>query len=127
MRSVSVSSSLSPANPSAPTHSGTSLTFLTTFLKSYLLTESLDHLSSSLRKGALTNLEAFFPASKASPTELAAYFKAAGLAGVVDFYTKQKSGQAKEITFARLRELVAEEADEDDVRFLFRQRGKEGD
>ena len=67
--------------------------FLVTFCKSYLLTESLDHLSGSLRKGTVTNLEAFMPASHQTAVEFSTIFKAAGLGGVVDFYTKQKSGQ----------------------------------
>jgi hypothetical protein len=36
----------------------------------------------------------------------------------LDLYTKQKSGQAKEETLFRLKELVAEEADNDEVRFF---------
>ncbi|KAL8292272.1 hypothetical protein RQP46_001738 [Phenoliferia psychrophenolica] len=91
------------------------VTFLVTFCKSYLLTESLDHLSQSLRKGTVNNLEAFLPASHQTPAEFAAIFKAAGLGGVVDFYTKQKSGQAKEETLARLKELIAEDADHEDI------------
>lgn len=92
------------------------MTFLTTFFKSYLATESLDHLSQTLRKGGLTDLEAFFPVGKQNPTELAAHFKGVGLSGVVEFYTKQKSGLAKEDMSYRLKEFVQEEADVDEVR-----------
>jgi hypothetical protein len=103
------------------------VTFLTTFFKAYLLNESLEHLSTSLRKGGVTDLEAFFPPSKQNATELSTHFKAAGLSGVVDFYIKQKSGQAKEDTLARLKEFVAEEADFDEARFaIWRNRQKEG-
>lgn len=94
---------------------GSSLTFLTTFFKSYLLTESLDHLATSLRKGGLTDLEAFFPPPRNTPTELAAHFKSIGLAGVVEFYTKQKSGQAKEDMAFRLKEFMADDADMEEV------------
>ncbi|KAK4694633.1 hypothetical protein P7C70_g8702, partial [Phenoliferia sp. Uapishka_3] len=92
-----------------------SVNFLVTFCKSYLLTESLEHLSASLRKGAVTNLESFLPASHQTSAEFSTIFKAAGLAGVVEFYSKQKTGQAKEETIARLKELKAEEADQEDI------------
>jgi hypothetical protein len=93
----------------------TSLTFLTTFLKSYLATESVEHLSSSLRKGGVTDLEAYFPPARQTAAELTAHFKANGLAGVVEFYTKQKSGKAKEELVAVLSALVADDADEEEV------------
>ena len=95
--------------------SGTSVTFLTTFFKTYLLSESLDHLSLSLRKGGVTDLEGFFPPSKQNATELSTHFKSAGLSGVVDFYVKQKSGQATQDMLKRLKEFIAEEADFDEV------------
>lgn len=89
---------------------------MTTFCKTFLANESLDALSKALRNGGVVDLEAFFPPSKQNATELSAHFKAAGLAGVVDFYTKQKSGQAKEDTLVRIKEFVADEADFDEVR-----------
>lgn len=98
-------------------HAATSVTFLTTFFKTFLLTESLESLSSILRKGGVTDLEAFFPPNKQNATELSTHFKSAGLTGVVEFYLKQKTSQAKEDLLARLKELVAEEADFDEVRF----------
>jgi hypothetical protein len=97
---------------------GSAVSFLTLFCKTYIASESVEHLCSSLRKGGVTDLEGFFPPSKQNATELSAHFKAQGLEGVVAFYLKQKSGQAKEDTLARLKEFVAEEADYDEVRFL---------
>lgn len=96
---------------------GTSLEFLTKFLKAYLATESLEHLSSSLKKGSTTDLAEFFPREKQNSAELSAHFKKEGLSGVMDFYTKQKNGAAKEETLYRLRELVADESDNEEVRF----------
>ncbi|ORY42133.1 hypothetical protein BCR35DRAFT_311290 [Leucosporidium creatinivorum] len=94
---------------------GSAVTFLTTFCKTYIASESVEHLCSSLRKGGVTDLEGYFPPSKQNATELSAHFKSAGLEGVVAFYLKQKSGQAKEDTLARLKEFVAEEADYDEI------------
>ncbi|KDE04141.1 hypothetical protein MVLG_05432 [Microbotryum lychnidis-dioicae p1A1 Lamole] len=94
---------------------GTSVRMLTSFLKAFLATESIEQLSLALRKGGVTDLEAFFPPSKQNATELSAHFKGAGLSGVVDFYIKQKAGKAKEDTLARLREYVSDEADYDEI------------
>ncbi|SCZ89291.1 BZ3500_MvSof-1268-A1-R1_Chr9g10358 [Microbotryum saponariae] len=94
---------------------GTSVRMLTSFLKAFLATESIEQLSLALRKGGVTDLEAFFPPSKQNATELSTHFKGAGLSGVVDFYIKQKAGKAKEDTLARLREYVSDEADYDEI------------
>lgn len=94
---------------------GSSLTFLTTFFKSYLSTESLDHLATSLRKGGLSDLEAYFPPPRNTAIELSNHFKSIGLGGVVEFYTKQKSGQAKEDMAYRMKEFMADDADMDEV------------
>ncbi|SCV69691.1 BQ2448_1085 [Microbotryum intermedium] len=94
---------------------GTSVRMLTSFLKAFLATESIDQLSLVLRKGGVIDLEAFFPPSKQNAAELSAHFKGAGLSGVVDFYIKQKAGKAKEETLARLREYVSDEADYDEI------------
>jgi hypothetical protein len=80
-----------------------------------LQTESIDHLSTSLRKGGVTDLEAFFPASQRDAASLSTYFKQAGLQGVIDFHLKQKSAHAKEDLLHRLKEYVADEADFDEV------------
>ncbi|KAM0789254.1 hypothetical protein ACM66B_000097 [Microbotryomycetes sp. NB124-2] len=97
------------------TKDSTSSTFLTNYCKAYLQNESVEHLSTTLRKGGVTDLEAFFPASKQNATELSAHFKAVGLTPVVDVYLKQKSAQAKDDLLARLKEFVADEADFDEI------------
>lgn len=91
------------------------MTFLTKFLRAYLATESIDHLSLSLRKGGVANLIQFFPSSRQTQVELANHFKAEALPSVLEFYMKQKNGQAKEETLYRLKELVADEADNREV------------
>ncbi|KAK4057203.1 hypothetical protein OIO90_001698 [Microbotryomycetes sp. JL221] len=93
----------------------TSAKFLTNYCKAYLQVESVEHLSTTLRRGGVTDLEAFFPSSKQNANELSAHFKGAGLAPVVDVYLKQKTAQAKEDLSARLKEFVADEADFDEI------------
>lgn len=111
-------SSLKLVASQLPCLSATSINFFTLFCKAYLQTESIDHLSTSLRKGGVTDLEAFFPASRRDTASLSAYFKQAGLQGVIDFHLKQKSAHAKEDLLNRLKEYVADEADFDEVRLL---------
>ncbi|KAI5480165.1 hypothetical protein MNV49_001491 [Pseudohyphozyma bogoriensis] len=103
-----------------------SLNFFITFCKAYLQSESVEHLSSSLRKGGVIDLELFLPVNKQSPTELSAQLKAAGLNGVVEFYSKQKTGQAKEDLVSRLKELVHEEADHEDIESYLETQHKRG-
>lgn len=93
----------------------TSANFITNYCKTYLQAESVEHLSTTLRKGGVTDLEAFFPTSKQNATELSAHLRAAGLSAVVDVYLKQKSAQAREDLLARLKEFVADEADFDEI------------
>ncbi|KAK4051371.1 hypothetical protein OIV83_002855 [Microbotryomycetes sp. JL201] len=98
------------------TKDGTSSTFITNYCKAYLQSESVEHLSTTLRKGGVTDFEAFFPGSKQNAADLSAHFRAAGLSPVVDVYLKQKGAQAKDDLLARLKEFVAEEADFDEAR-----------
>jgi hypothetical protein len=87
---------------------GTSLNFITLYLRTYLTQESPEHLASSLRRAGVSELLGFFPAGqKRTSTELANHFNANGLSSVVEFYQRQRSGQLKEETLARLKELVS--------------------
>lgn len=94
---------------------GISLEFFTKFLKYYLMTESIEHLSSSLKKGSTTDLAEFFPINKQSNLELQSHFKLNGLSGVFDFYTKQKSTAAQQETLYKLKELINDEQDLEEI------------
>ena len=96
------------------------LSFLTRFFQAYLTVDTIESLASSLKKSGTADLAEFFPSAKQSVVEMSSHFKGAGLAGVMEFYTKQKTGAAKEETLFRLKELVADEADNDEVRSSFR-------
>jgi len=86
---------------------GTTLAFLTVYLKTYLTNESIDHLFSSLRRGGCHDLMEFLPASRRSMPELAAAFKKVGLDAITDMFQKQRANEVIKVTSAHLREMIA--------------------
>lgn len=96
---------------------GTSLAFLLTYLKTYLTSsgETLDHLTTSLRRNGNSDLLDFFPLQRRSVVELQKEFKTNGLEKLTDWYGKVVEGLKKEEIVARLKELTNDD-DEDDGR-----------
>jgi hypothetical protein len=105
---------------------GTAVKFLIAFFKAYLAAESLDHLSASLRRGGVADLELFLPVNKQSPTEIANQLRAAGLGPLADNYVNIKSVQAKDELINRLRELVSDNADADEIVSYLESKAKSG-
>jgi hypothetical protein len=94
---------------------GTSLAFLTAFIKSYLAPvstgsgcgETLDSLTSMLRKLGIADLLDFFPLQKRSVTELQKEFKEKKVdPKVTEWYLKLVEGWKKEEIYRKLRELT---------------------
>lgn len=87
---------------------GTSLAFLLAYLRTYLVQsgESLDHLTTSLRKSGNSDLLEFFPLQKRSVPELQKEFKAKGLDKLTDWYAKVVEGLKKEEIVAKLKQLT---------------------
>ncbi|GAA5925538.1 hypothetical protein JCM1841_006361 [Sporobolomyces salmonicolor] len=96
---------------------GTAQAFLTSFLKTYpAASEPLDPLLAALRKAAIADLEAYFPASKRNlVNDVAPHFKASGLASVADWLVKTKQTQVRDETTKKVKALVADDADVDDI------------
>lgn len=105
----------------------TALNVLTTTFKAYLTFEKPDHLSASLRKGGLLDLTLFLPQTKRSVAgEFETHFRNAGLPSIVEYQNRIKTGAAKEETLARLKELVSDDAESDEVTAFLQQVHKEG-
>jgi hypothetical protein len=87
---------------------GTSLAFLLAYLRTYLVQsgETLDHLTTSLRKSGNSDLLEFFPLQKRSVPELQKEFKAKGLDKLTDWYAKVVEGLKKEEIVAKLKQLT---------------------
>lgn len=105
---------------------GTAVKFLITFFKAYLATESVDHLSASLRRGGVADLELFLPVNKQNPNEMASQLRAAGLGPIADNFVKIKASQAKEELTHRLHELVSDNADADEIVTYLESKAKSG-
>lgn len=98
---------------------GVSLNFITKVFRAYLQVESADHLSGSLRRGGVLDMYGFFPPQKRERADLESHFKAQKLEAIAAYAKKQKSGQVREETLIRLREMVAsEEAQAEIITFL---------
>lgn len=96
---------------------------VTTIFRVYLADFSMDHLSSTLKKGGVKDLLAFFPANKRHAKTLDTHFREAGLPQVSEWFAKRQTLLAKENMLRELNErLEAEEANEDIIDFIKEQR-----
>ncbi|PWN43388.1 ARM repeat-containing protein [Ceraceosorus guamensis] len=82
------------------------LNFIINVFKAYLAEGSIDTLSTSLRKGRVTDVLPFFPQTKRSQANIVtSTFSSAGLTGVANFYAKLAARDAREAVIRRLHEL----------------------
>lgn len=87
---------------------------VTTIFRVYLADFGMDHLASTLKKGGVKDLLAFFPANKRHAKTLDTHFREAGLPQVSDWFAKRQTFLAKENMLRELNErLEAEESNED--------------
>ncbi|KAF8530523.1 hypothetical protein BU17DRAFT_35813 [Hysterangium stoloniferum] len=73
-----------------------SLSMATTVFRTYLADQTMDHLATTLRKGGVKDLLAFFPPQKQSGQALENHFKAEGLPQVAEWYTKKQFAVIRE-------------------------------
>lgn len=92
--------------------SDVSLSTITTIFRVYLSTQTMDHLSATLKRGGIKDLLLFFPTNKRSAKSLDTYFRSpeVGLPQVAEWYAKRQHAAAKDIIVRELKELC--EADE---------------
>ena len=69
-----------------------------------------------MRKGGIDDILDFFPPPRRSIAELGLHFKKAGLDGLAEYYQKQRSVSVAKDTLVQLRELVASNAPNEEVR-----------
>lgn len=92
---------------------------VTTVFRVYLADQSMDHLSSNLKKGGVKDLLAFLPANKRSAKNLDAHFRGAGLPQVADWFAKRQAALAKEAMLRELHERLEADEPNEDVRLSF--------
>lgn len=88
---------------------GISLRFVTSVFKVYLEHQSIEQLSSALRKGSITDLLKFFPAKQQNFQALYDHFNNSGLKQVADYYSLKLRNSIREETIAGVSEMVKEE------------------
>lgn len=91
--------------------------FLVSFFKTLIaIKEPLEPVLASLRKAGLAELDAFFPSNKRS--EVVSTLRANGATAVADWYAKGKATSIRDEVTKKVKVLVGEHADPDEVRPL---------
>jgi hypothetical protein len=85
------------------------LNIITSIFRVVLADQSMDHLSSLLKKGGIKDILLFFPPSKRTPSDLYTHFRAAELSPVADWYAKKQNSVLKTELTAQLKEMCENE------------------
>ncbi|KAJ3855515.1 hypothetical protein EV368DRAFT_34503 [Lentinula lateritia] len=83
-----------------------SINVLTLIFRAYLVDQSMDHLSGSLKKGGIRDLLAFFPANKQEPKQLEEHFRKADLPQIAEWYAKKQYAMIKDAIVKEVQNLV---------------------
>ncbi|KAF9038301.1 ARM repeat-containing protein [Hymenopellis radicata] len=86
-----------------------SIDVITLIFRAYLVDQSMDHLSATLKRGGVKDLLVFFPPNKREGKFLEEHFKAAGLNQVAEWYAKKQYAVVKEGIVKDLTELCERE------------------
>jgi predicted AAA+ superfamily ATPase len=86
--------------------------------RAHLADQSMDHLSSSLKRGGFKDLIDFFPPNKRNITTLDTYFRDKGLPVVAEWYAKKRFAVVKEVVVNGLKDLSEKEEGVEAVRIL---------
>src|ERR1700722_13435496 len=87
--------------------------------RAYLVDQSMEHLSATLKRGGIKDLLLFFPPNKREDSILVAYFKAQGLPQVSEWWSKKQAAIVKESIIKDLKDMTDRDESADQVRFLF--------
>jgi hypothetical protein len=69
----------------------------------------MDHLSTTLRKGGVRDLLAFFPINKRDHKTLDEHFRGVGLPQVAEWWVKKQYAIAKDAIVTNLKESISQE------------------
>lgn len=89
------------------TFTDVSVETVTLIFRAYLAEQSMDHLSTSLRKGGVKDLLAFFPPNKRQDKYVEEHFRKAGLPQVADWWTKKQYAALKENIISAIKESLS--------------------
>lgn len=100
------------------TLSDVSVSVISLIFRAYLVDQSMDHLSATLKRGGIKDLLAFFPPNKREGKYLEDHFKKEGLSQVAEWWAKKQYAVVKESIVKELSELCEREETPDQVREL---------
>jgi hypothetical protein len=100
------------------TLSDVSVSVISLIFRAYLVDQSMDHLSATLKRGGIKDLLAFFPPNKREGKYLEDHFKKEGLSQVAEWWAKKQYAVVKESIIKELSELCEREETPDQVREL---------
>ncbi|KAK0476635.1 hypothetical protein IW261DRAFT_319983 [Armillaria novae-zelandiae] len=86
-----------------------SIDVITLIFRSFLVDQSMEHLSAALKRGGIKDLLAFFPPNKREGKNLEEHFKKSGLPQVAEWYAKKQYAVVKEGIVKDLQELCERE------------------
>lgn len=85
------------------------LGFITSFFKAYLAKQNMDHLSATLRRSGLRDLQLVFPIQIRDRKHLEDHLKKEGLQPVLDWYNKIALSEVKDQTMASIGRMTSED------------------
>lgn len=92
-----------------PSNVDVGINVLTIVVRTYLVDQSMEHLSATLKKGGIKDLLAFFPPNKREGKYLEEHFKKAGLSQVAEWWAKKQYAVVKEGIIKELSESLERE------------------
>jgi hypothetical protein len=88
---------------------------ITLVFRAYLVDQTMDHLSGTLKRGGVKDLLAFFPPSKRDAKTLEDHFRKEGLTQVAEWWAKKQYAVVKEGIVKDLREMSERDESTDQV------------
>jgi hypothetical protein len=82
---------------------------ITVIFRAYLVDQSMDHLSATLKRGGIKDLLAFFLPNKRESKVLEDHFKKEGLPQVAEWWSKKQSAVVRETLVKELTDLCERE------------------
>ncbi|EDR11823.1 uncharacterized protein LACBIDRAFT_189130 [Laccaria bicolor S238N-H82] len=102
-----------------------SVSVISLIFRAYLVDQSMDHLSATLKRGGIKDLLAFFPPNKREGKYLEDHFKKEGLSQVAEWWAKKQYAVVKESIVKELSELCEREETPDQIVAAIRARLEE--
>jgi hypothetical protein len=94
-----------------------SISVVTHVFRAYLIDQSMDHLSATLKRGGVKDLLSFFPPNKREGKTLEEHFKQEGIPQVAEWWAKKQYAVVKESIVKDLTEMCEREDSPEQVRF----------